>query len=89
VDYHVLLSSRNNEMTIFSNAYLNYLKTGYNYDKKSRAIESASRWGGVVISAAGAAVSAVAGGPIGALGAVSLGIGAVSPNGKRHRGANQ
>lgn len=77
-DYHVLLSSRNNEMTIYSNAYLNYLKTGYNYDKKSRAIESASRWGGVVISAAGAAVSAVAGGPIGALGAVSLGIGAVS-----------
>jgi hypothetical protein len=77
-DYHVLLSSRNNEVTIYSNAYLNYLKTGYNYDKKSRAIESASRWGGVVISAASAAVSAVAGGPIGALGAVSLGIGAVS-----------
>jgi hypothetical protein len=78
VDYHVLLSSRNNEMTIFSNAYLNYLKTGYNYDKKAKAVESASRWGGMVITAAGAAVSAFAGGPIGALGAVSLGVSAVS-----------
>ena len=65
-------------MTIFSNSYLNYLKTGYNYDKKARSVEAVSRWGGMVITAAGAAVSAFAGGPIGALGAVSLGVSAVS-----------
>lgn len=75
-DYHVLLSSRNNEVTIFNNAYLNYIKNGYNYDKKNKAVESAGRWTGVVLSGAGAVVSAVAGGPIGALGAVSLGISA-------------
>lgn len=31
-----LLISRNNEETVFSNDYLNYIRTGYNYDKKSK-----------------------------------------------------
>ena len=31
-----LLVSRNNEETIFSNDYLNYIRTGYNYDKKAK-----------------------------------------------------
>ena len=37
IDYEdYLLVSRNNEETIFSNDYLNYIRTGYNYDKKAR-----------------------------------------------------
>lgn len=37
IDYEdYLLVSRNNEETIFSNDYLNYIRTGYNYDKKVR-----------------------------------------------------
>lgn len=34
-----LLISRNNEETIFSNDYLNYIRTGYNYDKKAKELE--------------------------------------------------
>ena len=38
IDYEdYLLINRNNEETIFSNDYLNYIRTGYNYDKKVRA----------------------------------------------------
>lgn len=37
IDYEdYLLVNRNNEETIFSNDYLNYIRTGYNYDKKAR-----------------------------------------------------
>ena len=37
IDYEdYLLVNRNNEETIFSNDYLNYIRTGYNYDKKVR-----------------------------------------------------
>ena len=40
LDYEdYLLVSRNNEETIFSNDYLNYIRTGYNYDKKTKEIE--------------------------------------------------
>lgn len=32
----VLVASRNNEVALFSSEYLNYLKNGYNYDKKKQ-----------------------------------------------------
>ena len=36
-DYsNVLVISRNNEVTIYNNAYVNYIRTGYNYDVKAR-----------------------------------------------------
>lgn len=36
-DYsNVLVISRNNEVTIYNNAYVNYVRTGYNYDVKAR-----------------------------------------------------
>lgn len=36
-DYdNVLPVSRNNEVTIYSNQYINYLRTGYNYDVKNK-----------------------------------------------------
>lgn len=45
----ILLATRNNEETILNNAYINYIKTGYNYDKKANALqlENARRNAGV------------------------------------------
>lgn len=34
----VLLATRNNELTIFQSDYINYMRNGYNYDKKAQAI---------------------------------------------------
>lgn len=74
-DFDVLLSSRNNEVTIFNNAYINYIKTGYNYDKKAKTLESQTRWTSFGLTLAGsigaAAVSAGTLNPIGAAAAVS------------------
>jgi len=58
-DYPVILSSRNNEMPIFNNSYINYIKNGFNYDKKSKSIQSASNWSGVALSALSAGVGAL------------------------------
>lgn len=61
-DYqNYLLSSRNNEMPIFSNAYIDYIKTGYNYDKKSKAISSTFNWLGAATSMIGGAAAAAFG----------------------------
>lgn len=35
--------SRNNEISIFSNDYVNYIRTGYNYDKKIKTASTAQR----------------------------------------------
>lgn len=48
-----LLATRNNEQTIFNNAYINYLKTGYNYDKKTKALTNTSNAIGVVAGVGG------------------------------------
>lgn len=52
-----LLANRNNEETIFSSDYLNYLRNGYNYDKKVKSEQSAMSYlmGGLQV--AGAAIS--------------------------------
>ena len=53
-----LLASRNNEEPIFTNAYLNYIRTGYNYDKKTKALSATARWTGTAASIIGGALSA-------------------------------
>jgi len=53
-----LVSSRNSEETIFNNAYLDYLRTGYNYDKKTKALSNTARWTGAAASIVGGALSA-------------------------------
>ena len=58
-----LLISRNNEETIFSNDYLNYIRTGYNYDKKAKKAQSIQQIGTSVIQM-GAAVASYALNPI-------------------------
>lgn len=76
-----LLVSRNNEETIFSNDYLNYIRTGYNYDKKSKQEQSNKSWllGGLQLAAgvASFAVSAYTGGVSAAAG-IALVSGAIS-----------
>ena len=39
-----LLCSRNNQLTIYNNEYLEYMRSGYNYDKKNKAIQSVKNW---------------------------------------------
>lgn len=42
-DYpNILLSKRNNELTIYQSEYLNYMRTGYNYDKKQQELQTTS-----------------------------------------------
>ena len=44
-DYEkILFINRNNEMTIYNNEYLNYLKSGYNYDVKNKNRQEAMSW---------------------------------------------
>ena len=52
-----LLVSRNNEETIFSNDYLNYIRTGYNYDKKAKARELQQQIGTSLVQAGSAAIT--------------------------------
>lgn len=76
-----LLVTRNNEETIFSNDYLNYIRTGYNYDKKSKQEQANKSWllGGLQLAAgvASFAVSAYTGGVSAAAG-IALVSGAIS-----------
>lgn len=58
-----LLAARNNEVTLFNNDYLNYLRNGYNYDKKTKAVQDTSS----VVSTA----LAVGGGVAGIVGGVA------------------
>ena len=80
-----LLVSRNNEETIFSNDYLNYIRTGYNYDKKSKQEQSTKSWllgglqlaTGVATLAVGAAASGFTGG-VSMAASIALVSGAIS-----------
>ena len=61
IDYEdYLLVNRNNEETIFSNDYLNYIRTGYNYDKKVRekTIDKNSLDASIMTATFGASVAA-------------------------------
>lgn len=76
--YTCLLSSRNNEVTIFTNAYINYIKTGFNYDKKSKALSAAADWTGAVISIVGGIVGAGAGAMTGNPISAAAGVGLIT-----------
>ena len=39
-----LLVSRNNEEVIYNSAYLNYIRTGYNYDVKNKQAQATRNW---------------------------------------------
>lgn len=73
-----LLSSRNNEITIYSNAYINYLKTGYNYDKKAKATQNTANWMTTALSLAGGVGGAIVGGVTGNPIAAAAGVGLIT-----------
>ena len=52
---------RNNEKPLFTNAYLNYMRVGYNYDQKAKALQNWSAMTGIVLSAIGTIAGAATG----------------------------
>lgn len=41
---NVLMCSRNNNLSVFSDSYLDYIRNGYNYDQKNQAMSNISNW---------------------------------------------
>lgn len=74
-DYELYLPlARNNEISIYSNDFLNYIRSGYNYEKKTLERQSINN----IISTAGGVVGGVAaafsGGAFGVATAITLGV---------------
>ena len=62
-DYpNIVAVSRNNEEVLYSSQYLDYLRTGYNYDLKAKERQEASAGVGLGLSIAGLIASGVVGG---------------------------
>lgn len=55
-----LIINRNNETPVYTSAYLDYLRTGYNYDLKSQAVQLGMQGLGIAISAINAGVGLAA-----------------------------
>lgn len=78
-DYdNILIVNRNNEETLYNSAYINYIKTGYNYDVKNKQRQEAASWittglqiGGAIL---GAAAGAATGNPIAVATAIGMGV---------------
>ena len=77
-DFDVLLVTRNNEYPIFNSEYLNYIKVGYNYDKKVKAQQESASWATAGVQMAATLLSSIVGGPIGAASAIGIGAGMVN-----------
>ena len=76
-DYQTtLIITRNNEMGLQSNTYLNYLRTGYNYDLKAKEQAITSSWIntgiGIASTVGGGIVTAVTGGAGSAIGVAGV-----------------
>lgn len=60
-DYpYLCISTRSNEMPLYSSAYLNYMRTGYNYDQKKLVESQVANWTGFGISALASVASIIA-----------------------------
>ena len=66
--------ARNNEMSLYNSQYLNYLRTGYNYDVKSKTRTEVGSWLGTALSAVGAIASFASSSVTGAAG-IAAGVG--------------
>ena len=78
----VLAVARNNELTLYSSAYLNYIRTGYNYDVKAKerqkVVTGVTAGASVVGSVAGVAVGIATENPAIIGMSVAAGIGILS-----------
>ena len=80
-DYsNVLNIARNNEMTIYNSEYLNYIKTGYNYDVKNENIKIGSSIATSLLTTLGGAIiggmKGSAAGPAGTIAGAAVGLAA-------------
>lgn len=77
-DYSNILGiRRNNELPLYHSAYLDYIRSGINFDVKTKNRQLASSIVSGVVGIGGTIIGAAVGGPFGAAAAVSLGTGAV------------
>lgn len=59
-DYNnYLIIARNNERTLYNSAYINYIKTGFNFDVKNKNTQNFMNWGSFALSL-GATIATVA-----------------------------
>ena len=72
--------NRQNEVALYNSDYLNYIRNGYNYDKKAKAQQLGAGLAGIALGAIGAATSVFlpAAGVVGAAGAISLATSTIS-----------
>lgn len=71
-DYdNILIVRRNNEIALYNNAYINYIKTGYNYDVKNKNIQSTQGWINAGLQIAGSVISFLAAGATSGLSTVA------------------
>lgn len=78
---NVMACSRNNQIEIYSNEYLNYLRNGYNYDEKAQSLNKIKNWVNFGIGVAGVGTSIGLKGSMGKLSAftgIQQGVNAVS-----------
>lgn len=52
-----MMANRSQEMALYTNDYLNYIRNGYNYDKKLKASQNQANWTGFALSTIGATAS--------------------------------
>lgn len=81
-DYqNVLISNKNNQQSYLNDSYINYLRNGYNYDKKINEMDSASDIKNLVLNGlqfgAGLALAPATGG-LSAISAITGGVGLVN-----------
>lgn len=74
--YRWLIIARNNEATLYNVAYINYIRTGFNYDVKNKDVSNAMSWatfGAGLVGTIGSIIGAVYSGGIAIPMAVGLG----------------
>ena len=57
--YNWLVVARNNEATLYNSAYINYIRSGFNYDQKNKEVGTAMSWAGFGASLLGTIASVV------------------------------
>lgn len=75
---NLLFVSRNNEVVLYNSNYLNYIRSGYNFDIKTRNRQLSSSIVLGTITTIGAVAGGVLGGPIGVASAIGMGASAIS-----------
>ena len=71
--------NRQNEVALYNSDYLNYIRNGYNYDKKAKERQEQSGWIGTGIGLAASALSSLSSaGVVGAAGAISFATSAIN-----------